>query len=65
MFFSSIEEINRLLKEINKLLNERISNIYLKVTIEKKRRTQNANFLSLKSSSPGQFLGRSNSHRYH
>ena len=43
MFFSSVKEIsrlrierNRLLsKEINRLLNEVMSNIYLKVTIEK------------------------------
>ena len=34
-----------------------MSNIYLKVTIEKKWSTQNFNSLSLKSSSPGQFLG--------
>ena len=31
--------------------------IYLKVTIEKKRRTQSFDFLRLKISSPGQFLG--------
>ena len=39
MFFSSIEKINRLLKEINRSLKEKTSlksNIYLKVTIEKK-----------------------------
>ena len=36
MFFSSIREINKLLKEINRLLSEGMSNIYLKVTIEKK-----------------------------
>ena len=34
-------------------------NIHLKVIIEKKWRTQNFYFLSLKSSSPGQFLGSS------
>ena len=37
-----------------------MSNIYLKVTIEKNCRTQNFYFLSLKGSSPGQFLGSSN-----
>ena len=42
-----------------------MSNIYLKVTIEKNRPTQNLNSWSLKSSSSGQFLGNSNSHRYH
>ena len=36
MFFSSIKEINRLSKEINRLLSKGMSNIYLKVTIEKK-----------------------------
>ena len=36
MFFSSIEEINMLLKEINRLLSKGRSNMYLKVTIEKK-----------------------------
>ena len=32
-----------------------MSNIYLEVTIEKKRGTQNFDFVSLKSSFPGQF----------
>ena len=41
-----------------------MSNIYLKVTIERKRRFQNLALKSLKSSSPGQFLGSSNSCRY-
>ena len=36
MFFNSIKEINRLRKEINRLLRKGISNIYLKVTTEKK-----------------------------
>ena len=36
MFFDSIKEINRLGKEINRLLSKRMSNIYLKVTIEEK-----------------------------
>ena len=35
MFFNSVREINRLRKEINRLLGEGMSNIYLKVTIEK------------------------------
>ena len=58
MLFSSIKEINR-------LISKTMSNIYLKVTIEKKWRTQNFDPLNLKSSSPGQFLGSSNSCRYH
>ena len=53
MFFISIKEINRLLKWINRLLSKGMSNIYLNITIEKKWCTQNFNFLSLKSSSPG------------
>ena len=65
MFFNSAKEINRLRKEINRLLSKRMSNIYLKVTIEKKLCTQNFDFLSLKSTSPGQFLGSSNSRKYH
>ena len=40
-------------------------NIYLKVAIEKKWHTQNFDFLSLKSSSPGQSSGSPNSSRCH
>ena len=39
--FNSIKEINRLKKEINRLSDNVMSNIYLKVTIEKNRRSQN------------------------
>ena len=60
MFFNSVKEINKLRKEINKLLNKGMSNIYLNVTIEKNWRSQNFDFLSLKNLSPGQFLGSSN-----
>ena len=35
MFLDSIKEMNRLTKEINKLLSKKKSNIYLKVTILK------------------------------
>ena len=52
MIFSSAKERNR-------LLSKGMLNIHLKVIIEKKWRTQNFDFLSLKSSSPGQFLGSS------
>ena len=52
MFFNTTKEINRLRKEINRLLSKRMSNIYLNVTIEKKRRSENFNFLSLKDWSP-------------
>ena len=58
MFFSSIEERKRLLKEINRLLSKGMSNICLKVTIKKKWQTQ-------KSLSPHQFLKSSNSCGYH
>ena len=34
MFFNSVKEMNRLRKEINKLLSKGMSKIYLKVTIE-------------------------------
>ena len=58
MFFNSIKEINRLRKEIYKLLSKGMSNIYLKVTIEEKNwRSQNFDFLGLKNFSPGQFWG--------
>ena len=39
MFFSSIKEINRLVKEMNTLLSKGMSHIHLKETIEKKRHT--------------------------
>ena len=64
MFFNSIKEINRLKKEINRLLSKGISNIYLKVTIKKNRRSQNFDLLSLKNLLIGHFLGSSNSRRY-
>ena len=53
MFFSSIEEISRLLREINRLLSKGMSNLYLKVTIEEKWHTKTFDFLSWTSSSPG------------
>ena len=65
MFFNPIKEINRLRKEVNRLISEGLSNIYIKVTIEKNWRSQNFDFLSLKNLSPGPFLGSSNSRKYH
>ena len=59
MFFNSIKEINRLRKEINRLLSKGMSDIYLKVTIEKNSLSQNFDFLGLKNLLPGQFLGNS------
>ena len=52
--FNSIKEINRLRKEVNKLLSKGMSNIYLKVNL---RRSQNFDFLGLKNLSSGQFWG--------
>ena len=65
MLFNSFKEINRLRKEINRLLIKRTWNIYLKATIDKKNlRSQNFDFLGLKNLSPGQFLGSNKSSRY-
>ena len=50
MFFS-------LLKEITRLVSKGMSNIYLKVTIEKNWRFQNFDFVNLKSFSLGQLWG--------
>ena len=50
-----IKEINRLRKEINRLLNKGMPNIYLKVIIEKNWRSQKFDFRSLTNLSPGQF----------
>ena len=49
---NSIKEINRLRKEINRLLIKEMSNIYSKVTIEK--------FLKLRFSEFKNFVTRSN-----
>ena len=57
MFFSSI-------KGIKISIVKGISNIYLNVTMEKNRGSQNVDFLTLKNLAPGHFLGRSNSDRY-
>ena len=40
---------------MNRLISKGMSNIYLKVTIEKNGRSQNLDFLSLKNLSPGKF----------
>ena len=52
------------LKRINRLISKGMSNIYLKVTIEKNWYSQSFDILSLKSSSSGQLLASSNSRRY-
>ena len=51
--FNSIKEINRLRKEVNKLLSKGMSNIYLKVNL---RRSQTI-FWVIKNLSSGQFWG--------
>ena len=58
MFFSSVKGINR-------LVSTGMSNIYLKIIIEKNWHAQNFYFQSLQNLSPGVFLGSSNSWRYH
>ena len=62
MFFNSIKEMSRLRKEINRLLGKWMSNIYLKVTIETFSKLP---FSGSNNLSPGQFLGSSNSRKYH
>ena len=58
MFFNLVKEINRLRKQIHRLLSKGMSNIYLKITIvEKNWRSQNFDFLGLKYLSPGQIWG--------
>ena len=63
--FISIKEVNRLKKEINRLLSKGMSSIYLKNNTKKNWRSQNFDLLSLKNLLPDQFLGSSNSRRYH
>ena len=54
-----------LVKEINRLIRKGMSNIYLKVTIEKNWRSQNFDFPSFENLSPGQLLGSSYSRTYY
>ena len=61
MFLNSIKQVNRLRKEINRLLSKGMSNIYLKVIIETFSKLR---FPGFKNLSPGQLLGSSNSRRY-
>ena len=55
MFFNSVKKINRLRKEINRLVRRGMSNVLLKVAIENSWRSQNIDFLGLKNLWPGQF----------
>ena len=69
MFLYLTTEINRLWKEINrllsKLLSKGMSNIYLNISIEKNWRSQDFDILNLKHLSPGQFFGNYSSCRYY
>ena len=49
---------------MNRFISKGMSNVYLKVTIDKDWRSQNFDILSSKNLSPGQFLETSNSCRY-
>ena len=60
--FNSVKEINKLRKEINRLLSKGMSNIYLKVTIEKFSKLLFSGFKKFVARS---VLGSSNSRRYH
>ena len=62
MFFNLIKEINRLRKEINRLLSKGMSNIYLKVTIETFSKPR---FYGFKECVIRSVLGSSNSCWYH
>ena len=62
MFFNPIKEINRLRKEINRLLSKGMSNIHLKVIVEMFSKLRFSGFKNLLS---GQFLRSSNSRRCH
>ena len=65
VFFNSVKEINRLRKEINRLLRKGMSNVYVKLLLRKKWRSENFDFLSLKKLSSGQSFWSSNSPRHH
>ena len=56
MLFNSVKEINGLRKERNRWLSKSMTNIYLKVTVNRKWRTQNFDFKSLKSLSSNQIF---------
>ena len=58
MFFSSVKEINRLLKEVNRLLSKGMSGIYyFKLLLRKSDLLQYFIILSWKRLSPNRFLG--------
>ena len=59
--FNSVKETNRVRKEINRLLSKRMSNIYLKVTIDTVSKLQ---FSEFKNIVTGSILWSSNLRRY-
>ena len=59
--FNSVKEINRLRKQLSRLLSKRMPNIYLKVTIDT---FSELRFSGFKKSVTKSVLGNSNSCRY-
>ena len=62
MFFNLVKEINRLRQEIERLLRKGMSNIYLKIAIERFSKLRFSGFEEFVTRS---VLGSSNSRRYH
>ena len=65
MFFSSIKEIKRLLKEVNRLLSNGISSIYWNVTIDKTVGTSKLQYSKFKTYVSKSVFGSSKSKGYH
>ena len=62
VFFNLVKEINRLRQEIERLLRKGMSNIYLKIAIE---RFSKLRFFGFEEFVTRSVLGSSNSRRYH
>ena len=62
MFFNLVKEINRLRQEIERLLRKGMSDIYLKIAIERFSKLRFSGFEEFVTRS---VLGSSNSRRYH
>ena len=62
VFFNLVKEINRLRQEIERLLRKGMSNIYLKIAIERFSKLRFSGFEEFVTRS---VLGSSNSRRYH
>ena len=65
LFALNVNAINRLRKEINRLLGNVMSNINLKVTVEEKTDVLKFRFSRFKKFVTRSVLGSSNSSRYH